>query len=169
MELIDTTRILVKELYRNGNTNNENLQKLLWKIKELTELSEEQLKEAEIKCDLVTFLMLFITELANLYKPTNTSQYVSEVNNLYNSTILISEKTQVKVKELHEVIARKIQAYEIGLISAIKQSSSNPNLSELNDIRIEIFHKCAEINEIISNEHITINENLTKWLQDSRY
>ena len=35
MELIDTTRILVKELYRNGNTNNENLQKLLWKIKEL--------------------------------------------------------------------------------------------------------------------------------------
>jgi hypothetical protein len=169
MELIDTTRILVKELYRNGNTNNENLQKLLWSIKELTELSEEQLKEAEIKCDLETFLMLFITELANLYKPTNSSQYVSEVNNLYNSTILISEKTRVKIKELQDVVTRKIETYESGLIKAIGQSSSHPNLSELNNIKIEIIEKCAEIENHISNEHIAINETLTKWLRDCRY
>jgi hypothetical protein len=75
----------VESLYKQGNTNNEELKELLTMLKEIsdahpTEISEEfkslfehlDLSEDTLK-DTNAMLMMFLTKLAMSYKPINSN------------------------------------------------------------------------------------------------
>ena len=74
MALINDTEQLVDGLFRNGSTNNESLQALLWQLKMISELSDEELQLPN-GVDIRAFYVGFLTYLANRYRPTNASKF----------------------------------------------------------------------------------------------
>jgi hypothetical protein len=72
--IIIDTEALVDELFRDGSTSNERLQALLWQLKMISELSDEELQLPN-GVDVKAFYVGFLTNLANRYRPTNASKF----------------------------------------------------------------------------------------------
>lgn len=71
MNLLDQTKELVEDLYRNGSTNNERLLDLLVNLKMIAESTEKDPREGD---DFRIFFSQYLTELATLFAPTNASE-----------------------------------------------------------------------------------------------
>ena len=86
MGLIRDTNDFVTALYAEGSANNEDLQRMLILLKDISDSRPEALMEDfleifpgvdinQVKQDGVNImLMMFLTRLAMMYKPTKTSQ-----------------------------------------------------------------------------------------------
>lgn len=146
MALIEDTKNLTKQLFRDGSTNNEQLQLLLWHLKEITELNEDELGIA--KDNFQIFFMEYLTELANSYRPTNTSKLPERLLAIDSS---LSEM-RIKIQEVTEEFNRKI-----GYIVDDKQS-------------FELTTECVEAVRYSSLEASTIvSDKINEWLVEIRY
>jgi hypothetical protein len=148
MSLLVDTKKLTEQLFRNGSTNNEQLQLLLWHLKEITELSNEQLAISE--GSFPVFFMSYLTELANSYRPTNESQFPHKLLALYSS----ADEMRVNIAGVIDEFKMKMKVYE-----------------ELDgDAKTLLLHSCfGEIQKISMNTSLTIKDEMDKCLQDIKY
>jgi len=166
MSQIDEAEKFVRSLYREGSTNNENLQLLLWQLKEIVEKLEQTDNELGVKGDKLEFLHNFLTNLANLYKPTNSSKFPTEILNLHSAAsiqIVDAKNTFVKIQGDLSLFKEKVM---INYHLASTEIELNTMLNDLESKILESFH--AQLGRLMnqSSETVGITE---KLLQDCRY
>jgi len=71
--LMDETKTLVNGLFRSGLTNNEDLKVLICNLQKILELSSEESGAQNEKVERESQIH-FLSELADLYRPTNASK-----------------------------------------------------------------------------------------------
>ena len=147
MSLLVDTKKLTEQLFRNGSTNNEQLQLLLWHLKEITELSNEQLAISE--GSFPVFFMSYLTELANSYRPTNESQFPHKLLALYSS----ADEMRVNIHEAMEVFLMKTKVHELN-----------------EEDKTQLLHECfQEIKLISMDTSLEVKDEMEKCLQDIKY
>jgi len=166
MSQIDEAEKFVRSLYREGSTNNENLQLLLWQLKEIVEKLERTDNELGVKGDKLEFLHNFLTKLANLYEPTNSSKFPTEILKLHSAAsiqIVDAKNTFVKIQGDLSLFKEKVM---INYHLASTDDELLPILNDLESKMLESLH--TQLGELMNQgrETIAITE---KWLQDCRY
>jgi hypothetical protein len=146
MALIEDTKILTQQLFRNGSANNEQLQTLLWQLKEITELSDKEL--AIPAGEFQTFFMSYLTELANSYRPTNTSKLPERLLSIDSSLNDMRVRIQKATEEFNQ---------KVGYIVDDRQS-------------FELISECVNVVRHSALEASTmVSDNINDWLDEIRY
>jgi hypothetical protein len=144
MALIEDTKILTEQLFKNGSTNNEQLQLLLWHLKEIAELNDEEL--AIPKGSLPIFFMTYLTELANSYRPTNASKLPQRLLSIDTALIDMRNKIQEATEEFNQKVVCIVddrESYELTsqCASVLRNSALEASTivsNEINDWLVEI-------------------------------
>lgn len=117
MALINDASNLVDALYAKGATNNEDLQKLLVMLKDISDSRPSELRD-EFKSmfndldlsentlnDTGIMTMMFLTKLAMSYKPTNSSEFPHRLLEIHSATLAMAERIlndrQSKLRDLY--------------------------------------------------------------------
>ena len=163
MNLVEDTLNLTNEMFKKGANNNEQLQLLIWHLKEIAESNNEEL---QISQDKEIFLIQFLTNLANLYKPTNSSQYPSKIIEIHDEN----------EKQLAGIENSFLQVMED--IKRIVAIAKNANL-ERGDIAFfyelinlnesKFLDKCEMLKEKITLSNIKIRGMTEQLLIECRY
>jgi hypothetical protein len=144
---LDNTKDLVSTLFKSGLTDNEKLQKLLWNLKEIAELSNEDLG-INGNDDLKVFFIYYLTDLANQYRPTNSSKLPEKILSIDNCFNDISIGVSIAFDRF------------------LKSMPSSPNDEENH----RLAHEClSEIRNRCNEEAQKIREITDKWLLEIRY
>ena len=147
MTLINDTKEMAENLFRNGSTSNEQLQLLLWHLKEITELSDEEL--AMPKNGFPGFFTGYLTELANRYRPTNTSDFPHKLLTLHSSF----NEMRVNIHTQIDDFIMKTKVYDLD------ESS-----------RIKLLNDCFdEIKKITMNISTKVQSDIDECLRDIKY
>jgi hypothetical protein len=137
MALIEDTKKLTEQLFRNGSTNNEQLQLLLWNLKEISELNNEEISMPE--GDFPIFFMKFLTELANSYRPTNSSKLPQRLlsidSSLNDMCITIQEATEEFNRKVSYIVDNK-ESFELTseCVSNVRNKAMEASLTVRNKI-----------------------------------
>lgn len=147
MSILDDTKRLTEQLFRNGSTNNEQLQLLLWHLKEITELSNEELSIPE--GSFPVFFMSYLTELANSHRPTNASQFPYKLLSIHNS----------------------LDEMRVNIHGAMDEFLMNTKVYELDeDDKTQLLHKCfQQIKTISTDTSLKVQDEMDKCLRDINY
>ncbi len=147
MSLLEDTKRLTEQLFRNGSTNNEQLQLLLWHLKEITELSNEELAIPEGSFSV--FFMSYLTALANSHRPTNASQFSHKLLSIHNS----------------------VDEMRVSIHGAIDEFLMEAKFHELNEEdKAELLHKCFQKIKMTSMDtSLKVQDEMEKCLVEIRY
>lgn len=129
MAMISETEVLVDALFRNGSTNNESLQALLWQLKMISELSDEELQLPN-GVDIKAFYVGFLTNLANRYHPTNTSRFPERLLSIEHPL------SEMRIR-LHEETEKFLQ-------KTIAESEEQPNRELVLEYVANVRNGCNE-------------------------
>jgi hypothetical protein len=147
MKTLNNTKDLVSTLFRSGLTDNEQLQQLLWNLKEILELNNEDLGVND-NDDLRAFFVSYLTDLANLYRPTNSSKLPERILSIDNSLIDMT----VGINEAFE--------------SLLKRMPSSPG----EESNRRLAHECLNEIRVRCNQNVeSVREITEKWLISIRY
>ncbi len=139
----------VSDLYQNGLTNNEKLQGLLWQIKMVSELSNEELG-IKSDGDLRSFFIKFMTDLANNYRPSNQSELPQKLLKLYETTLsnknFIYQAGEDLLRDLYLAKMEKNPEKNEELIRSFIFSVAGSNENNAFKIRQAVDELLAEIN-----------------------
>jgi hypothetical protein len=174
MSQIDETESFVMSLYREGSTNNENLQILLWQLKEIVEKLERTDDELGVEGDKFLFLNGFLTKLANLYRPTNTSEYpieILKINGVIAKHIEDIEYNHQIEKLIHELKDKvMVRVVSHSLHSSPENSKLEKELSFVfNESESKILESLHKRNEDVHLFFTELRAITIKWLSDCRY
>jgi hypothetical protein len=147
MKTLNNTKDLVSTLFRSGLTDNEQLQQLLWNLKEILELNNEDLGVND-NDDLRAFFVSYLTDLANLYRPTNSSKLPERILSIDNSLIDMT----VGINEAFENLLKRMPS------SPDEESNRRLTHECLNEIRVRCNQNVENVREITE-----------KWLISIRY
>jgi hypothetical protein len=137
MALINDTEHLVDGLFRGGSTNNEALQALLWQLKMISELSDEELQLSN-GVDIKAFYVGFLTNLANRYRPTNASRFPKRLLSIEHPL------SEMRIR-LHEETEKFIQ-------KMLVVSEEQPNRELVLEYVANVKNGCSEGIQIARNE-----------------
>lgn len=147
MTALNNTKDLVSALFRSGLTDNEKLQKLLWNLKEIAELGNEDLGIND-NDDLKVFFVCYLTDLANQYRPTNSSKLPEKILSIDNCFNDVSIGVSIAFEHF------------------LKSIPSSPNEEENH----RLAHEClSEIKGRCNEEAQKIREITDKWLLEIKY
>ena len=139
----------IDDLYHDGLTNNEKLQDLMWRLKMVSELTNEELG-INSDNDPRYFFITFLTDLANRYRHTNTSQLPPRLLSIHSSTLDIKERFNQIASDFHrDIYLAKMEGKQIDYDSLINQITSqlaSEALSSLDVIRLQINDWLRECN-----------------------
>jgi hypothetical protein len=139
----------VSDLYQNGLTNNEKLQGLLWQIKMVSELSNEELG-IKSDGDWRSFFIKFMTDLANNYRPSNQSEVPQKLLKLYETTLsnknFIYQAGEDLLRDLYLAKMEKNPEKNEELIRSFIFSVAGSNENNAFKIRQAVDELLAEIN-----------------------
>jgi hypothetical protein len=153
----------VQTLYRQGNTNNEQLAQLLTMLKEISEARPSEISEdfKSLFKDLDLFddtlnnsgvmLMMFLTKLAVSYKPTNSSEFPHKLLEIHYDNIVLIDQVY--------------DSYQNSL------SKFDPNaLDEEHKKLFENYHNfIGSIMSILKSKHFETQQKIDNWLKSIRY
>lgn len=163
MHIIEQTLKLTNEMFERGANNNENLQLLLWNLKEIVEQDKEHLNIAQDKEE---FLIQFITKLANLYKPTNASQYPSKIVRVHDE----NEQQIVEIADSFSEVMNEIERFAVIAKNANLDREEVVLSNELIDLNQSKFmDKCQMLREKITMTNYKIREMTEQLLIECRY
>jgi hypothetical protein len=146
MPLLVDTKKLTEELFRNGSTNNEQLQLLLWHLKEITELSNEQLSIPE--GHFPVFFMSYLTELANSYKPTNSSELPHRLLSIERALNEMRNSIQVATEDFGKQISYIVD----------------------DETSFELTAKCvSDVRNSAMEASLIVRDKIDEWLVEIRY
>jgi hypothetical protein len=112
MALINDASNLINSLYAKGATNNEELQKLLVILKDISDSRPDELREEfksifselnlteETLNDTSAMTMMLLTKLAMSYKPTNSSAFPRRVLEIQFDNMLFMEELNLTLSQL---------------------------------------------------------------------
>lgn len=139
----------VNGLYQNGLTNNEKIQGLLWQIKMVSELSNEELG-IKSDSDFRYFFIRFMTDLANNYRPSNQSELPQKLMRLYETPLsnknFILEAGEDLLRDLYLAKMEKNPEKNEELIRSFIFSVAESNENNALEIRLAVDELLAEIN-----------------------
>ncbi len=148
----DEVKQAVNKLFDGGSTSNEMLQDLLWKLKMLSELSDEDLG-IKSEDDRRYFFTIFFTELANAYKPTNSSELPR------------------KLLQIHSSNAEFLQSIN-QLYGSFEHEFAENFLSDKktkNDLHEQHFKFRHDLSNLIRNQYIHSQNAIEEWLKKINY
>lgn len=111
MGLIRNANELLTALYAEGSANNEDLQRLLILLKDISDSRPEALMEDfleifpvvdinQVKQDGVNImLMMFLTRLAMMYKPTKTSQGFMKARQVEEDLVVKLREAELSLRD----------------------------------------------------------------------
>lgn len=163
MALINDASNLVDALYAKGATNNEDLQKLLVMLKDISDSRPSELRD-EFKSmfndldlsentlnDTGIMTMMFLTKLAMSYKPTNSSEFPHRLLEIYSATLGATEKIlNERQSKLREIYLAKMEG----------------RLDEYEDLTQNFVYEVALITQQTGWE---IRAIIDKWLKEVNY
>lgn len=147
MTALNNTKDLVSTLFRDGLTDNEKLQSLLWNLKEIAELSDEDLGIND-SIDLKAFFVCYLTDLANQYRPTNSSKLPEKILSIDNCFNDVSIGVNIAFERFFE------------------RMPSSPSEEENHRLAYECLN---EIRNRCNEEAQKVREITDKWLLEIRY
>ena len=163
MNCIEETFNLTNEMFNKGANNNETLQLLLWNLKEILERDKEQLN---INQDKEEFLIQFITKLANLYKPTNASQYPSKI-------VEIHDENEQQIVEITKSFSEVMTEFERFVVIAKTANFNRDDIVLFNELidsnQSKFMNKCQMLREKITLSNYKIRSMTEQLLIDCRY
>lgn len=163
MHIIEQTLQLTNEMFERGANNNENLQLLLWNLKEIVEQDKESLNIAQDKEE---FLIQFITKLANLYKPTNASKYPSKIVRVHDE----NEQQIIDIANTFSEVMNEIERFAVIAKNASLDRGEVFLSNELIDLNQSKFmDKCQMLREKITMTNYKIREMTEQLLIECRY
>lgn len=163
MALINDASNLVNALYAKGATNNEDLQKLLVMLKDISDSRPSEIRD-EFKSmfndldlsedtlnDTGIMTMMFLTKLAMSYKPTNASEFPHRLLEIHSATLSMAETIlNDRQDKLRDIYLAKME----GKPDEYKELTEN------------------FVNEVVSITRKTgfeIRANIEKWLHEFKY
>ena len=163
MALINDASNLVDALYTKGATNNEDLQKLLVMLKDISDSRPSELRD-EFKSmfndldlsentlnDTGIMTMMFLTKLAMSYKPTNTSEFPHRLLEIHSATLGMTETIlNERQSQLRDIYLAKME----GRLDEYEGLTQN----FINEVVLITQHSGCEIRAIID-----------KWLKEVNY
>ena len=136
MNIVDETNHFVEKLYKKGLTTNEELQDLIWRLKVISESSNEQLGFKENSTDsLRYFLIGYLTQMAN--KCIKTEESVWGVNRikLFNSI----QQNQIDLKNQFKDLYDSDESHQITKMQTEKISEIEKSVfNALGEIKLSI-------------------------------
>jgi hypothetical protein len=148
----DDVKKYIDGLYEDGATSNERLQELIWRLKMLSELPNEELGIAA-DGDFRYFFIKYLTELANRHHPTNSSDLPKKLLEIHCANL-----------QLVELLVKVIENYENSLSKdVIDASKTKSDLA--NDFTLVIRHLMADIKDQYFSSQNKIND----WLKEIKY
>jgi hypothetical protein len=156
----------VQTLYRQGNTNNEQLAQLLTMLKEIsearpTEISEDfksLFKDLDLSDDTLNntgvMLMMFLTKLAVSYKPTYSSEFTQNLWEVHYGNVLL-------VQQISELSQAGLNKLNVELIDGDK---ANEKIIELMQHYTTTLHS---IRDTLTNNYLDTQQKLNERLKKS--
>jgi hypothetical protein len=153
----------VQSLYQKGNTNNEELSKLLAMLKEISDARPTEIVEdfkslfndLDLTDDTLnhsaTMFMMFLTKLAVSYKPTNSSEFPNKLGEI----IIGNEALLDQVKKISEES-----------LSKFHQIKPNDNYKELAESH---FYFVNSVLSILLSQRLYKQQKIQEWLNEIGY
>jgi len=158
----------VQTLYREGNTNNEQLAQLLTMLKEIsdarpTEISEDfknLFEDLDISDDTLndarTMMMMFLTKLAVAHKPTYSSEFPQKLWDVHYGNVLL-------VQQIYELSQAGLNKLNIELTDS---DIKNEKIIELMQLYMANLHS---IRDTLRNNYLDTQQKINEWLNKHNY